>query len=137
MGDEIVLFLSSEDSLEYFPYNNAFEFTVRLPDPLHLEGVWYCTLRDFQCHVATPTDLYIFSNIIQDSYVRNKKLPILQHVPATSSHVIQNYDSSIRHKLILTDINAINIYIMTKSLSMPSYGRGPSTCTLQFIQDER
>ena len=137
MKKEIVLFLSSQDSLESFPYNEAFDFSVQLPDVLHLDhGEWYCTLKSFQTYLSTRMDLYVFTNIIEESVVRDKKLPVLQHIPGAEDYVNESFDGTLKFKLNIGHISMIRIYIKNTSLENPSFGRGPSTCTLQITREK-
>ena len=136
--EEIYLFLSSNDSLDYYTGNNPASFTVRLPESANLEGNWACALRDFQCHPQTSSDLYVFCDVIQDSYVRDRKLPILQHIPRQENggSVVQNYDTSICFRVTRPNLNSVSIYIKDATMKTPSFKAEPTTCTLHLYKRE-
>ena len=135
---EFFLFLSSEDSKAYFPQNNPGQFSVALPDVLYLDGTWTCALRDIQCWPSTSSDLYVFCDAVEDSYVRDRKLPILQRIPQsdTGSHVIETYDSTIQFKVSRSVINTLTLYIRDSTMKPVSFKTGATYCTLHFTKSQ-
>ena len=131
---EFFMFLSSKDSKSYFPNNNPGDFSVVLPDTLYLDGTWTCALRDIQCWPATPTDMYLFCDAVEDSYVKDGKLPILQRIPQTNtgSQVIETYDSMTQFKVSRSVINTLTLYIRDSSMKPVSFQTEATCCTLHF-----
>ena len=80
---EYFIFLKSSDSLKYYPSNMPHYFTVELPETIYLDGddVWYCTLRNFTCELSVPKALYVYCDLVQQSFVLDRKLPIIQYIP--------------------------------------------------------
>ena len=137
--EDLFLFLSSNDSLEYYPDNKPACFSVKLPETMYLNGgggMWMCALRDFQCRTSVVADLYLFCDMVEDSYVRNRKLPILQHIPRdfTTRQIVQTYDSSIHFPVTRQEINIITIHIKDEHLEFAPLVDQPSTCTLHFFR---
>ena len=69
--DNIYLFLSSIDSLEFHPNNKAYNFTVEVLERTSLTGDWEVGTCDFFASTVTNETLYLFSDIVDYSYVRN------------------------------------------------------------------
>ena len=135
--DRIYLFLSSNDSLDCFPDNTPAKFTVKLPETMYLnQGAWVCTLIDLKCQTLTLTDLYVFCDVVKDSYVRNRKLPILQQVPKrTGGHIREYFGSSVVLGLTRHVFNSVTMYIKDADMNTPSFTKEPVTCTLCFFKN--
>ena len=140
MSSEYFIFLKSTDSLDYYPSNGSHCFTVQLPETLYLDGddVWYCALRDFTCTLTTPTPLYVYCDLVQQSIVLDRKLPIIQYIPKYTTggdgSVRESYDSSMCFKVTRSTITNITVYIKDDQLKDPSFTSAPSTCTLHLIR---
>lgn len=144
---DLYLFVSSSDSCKnFYPRNTQSRFTIQLPDTLHLNHTpWYCALRDISCEITKSVDLYVFCDVIEDSYVREQKLPILQHIPFTTQarattskgeegiRVVTTFDSSIAHRIKITQLKTLTIYITDKDLKPPSFTSAHVTCTLHLF----
>ena len=74
---EYFIFLKSSDSLKYYPSNTPHYFTVELPETIYLDGddIWYCTLRNLNCELSVPKSLYVYCDLVQQSFVLDRKLP--------------------------------------------------------------
>ena len=137
--DEYFLFLKSNDSSGYFPSNSPGYFTVQLPEAIYFDdGIWYCALRAITCKLVVPADLYIFCDLIQHSYVLDRKLPILQNIPKQSmeqgTRIVENYDSTLCFRITRSIVSNITLYIRDENLAVPSFGSDPTTCTLQLFK---
>ena len=130
--NQFYLFVSSSDSSEYFPDNIACDFKVKLPQMLQLPGTWTCSLRDLKCVTTLDKDLYVFSDIIEDSYVNDKKLPILQYVYGKRGKVARNFDGSICPRLARRDLSTIHVYIRDSKMNKAPLTAQCTTCTLHF-----
>ena len=133
---EYFLFLKSNDSVKYYPKNEAFYFTAYLTEPIHLEnGPWYCALRAIKTKVIDTSDLYVYCDIIEESHVLGSKLPILQRIiPNAQGQVAESFDSSIHFEITSPVMNSITVYIRTASMAAPSVASEATTCTLHFFQ---
>ena len=72
------IFLSSEDSLSYHPDNTPSNFIVELKESLQIIGEWEVGICDFFCSETISQKYYIFTDIVDYSYVRNSLEPILR-----------------------------------------------------------
>lgn len=121
------LFLSSEDSIESHPGNNAWSFHVDIPQCIHLKGEWECALMDIH-YTGDYGELYIHCDLARTSYVLGKFLPLLRIISKPLSYVVNPYFIPISHNFI----SHIKIYITTKNGSPPSLTPEHLRCTLQL-----
>ena len=134
--EEFYLFLSSDDSKEYFPDNAPSMFTVKLPQTLELkEGNWFCILLELSCKLKTPADLYVFCDGVQDSYVRDRKLPVLQHLPKTKDNLVkERFGPTVALPVSRHVFNTLTVYIKGADMVAPSFMNQPLTCTLRLFK---
>ena len=79
---ETYLYLSSKDSLLYYPNNEAGNFIVVLPKTFHLDEKWECALLELRLPQSVPINyLFVCADFIEDSYVRNQFFPVLTGIP--------------------------------------------------------
>lgn len=133
--NQIVLYLSSTDSKEYYPNNNPADFTVKFPEPIQLHGEWTLTLRELKCKRSNnDDDLYIMCDAIQDTFVRNRKEPVLQYIPGKGrgggGRVIQSFDGTIMPKVTRTTLNTLRIYIRDAQMQSALLRDETTTCAL-------
>ena len=126
--------VSSSDSSEYYPENVPTDFRIRLPEILHLKGTWTCSLRDIKCVTTSDVDLYVYSDIVEDSYVHNKKLPLLQYVTGEEGQVTRHFSGPITSRLARPDVGTIHIYIKDSQMKKAPLTEEHTTCTLRFEQ---
>ena len=86
---EYYLYLSSKDSLGVFPQNKAEDFTVKLPATLTLKGTWKCALTEVsfvtQFAEIRPRDVFICSDLVEESYGADTFRPVLRKVSIPSA----------------------------------------------------
>ena len=134
MGD-FYLFLASDDSSDFYPLNTPGHFSIKLPETMHMDGSWMCALRDLQCKTTNPTDLLLFCDAIDDSYIRERKLPVLQRIPSTlDSRAVRSFDSSVCFRVTRHAMNVITVYITDGGLKETSFTEEPTYCTLHFFR---
>ena len=129
------LFLASDDSdSDFYPLNTPGHFSIKLPETMYMDGSWMCALRGLQCKTASPTDLLVFCDAIVDSYVRERKLPVLQRIPSTlDSSVVRSFDSSVCFRVTRHTLNVITVYITDGDLKETSFTGEPTYCMLHFF----
>ena len=136
--EEYFIFMKSTDSLNYFPSNTNHHFTVELPEAVYLDGndVWYCALRHFTCELTSPMALYVYCDLVQQSFVLDRRLPIIQYIPkyTRETRVTETYDSSMAFKVTRSTITNITVYIKDEKFKHPSFTDEPSTCTLHLMK---
>jgi len=123
------LFLSSSDSLDSHPDNNAWNFTVDLNECIQLKGDWECALMDIQ-YGGDCGELYIYCDLSMPSYALGKFLPLLRIVKKPLSYVVNPYFMPVSHNYI----SHIRVYITNKQGTKPSFTPKKLRCTLQLRQ---
>ena len=81
--DSVYIFLSSIDSSNFHPNNKAYHFTVEIPERTSLSGEWEVGICHFYASTVTNETLYLFSDIVDYSYVRDSMQGILRLLPQT------------------------------------------------------
>ena len=130
--NELYLYLSSVDSLQHFPNNSLSDFTIHLPTEYRFDGTWTCALRAIKCETTISKDLYVFCDIVEDSYVRDRKMPILQYIPGEKGIISKDYDSSVCPALTRTSLNTLRVYIRDYKMNEPALIGESTTCTLHL-----
>lgn len=86
VSDNIYADLRSFDSLQYFPTNNAALFRVQFDREIRFDGLWELALKSFDITCTSKDrdlsgkNLYIYTNIIDFSFVRGSLKQILKRV---------------------------------------------------------
>ena len=133
------LFLNSNDfKATSFPDNCAWDFTVAFNDALQITS---CSLMDFNVNYNKQTGsdindlqeadifpLYVFCDIVQPSYVRERFLPILKIV-YKSGCVVKPY----RLSLSRSSKTHMRIYILDRNFKKPSFLADSVNCTLHIL----
>ena len=119
------IFLNSTDSENLFPDNNSFDFTVDLER--NITGRFLIALTDFDCENFTEP-LFIFSDIINTSYINNSYSPVLKLVTKTGEQTNLQYHQTSRNS-----IQRIRIYIKDNRLNTPSTNIGRVSCVLKLF----
>ena len=126
----IRLVLRSSDSQQVYNGNTPHDFMVHLPKPLYLQGHWTISLLEFNLSVATPQpELYVCSNLCQDSIVGDRELPLLRLVNLKmAENIIYNYPYQV--PLRLGEFQDVRVYIRDASNQPASFLKGVTTLTL-------
>ena len=119
-------YLSSKDALTLHPNNSTYDFTVELLETI--KGKFSCALVDFSCAGAITEELYIFSDILENSSVHDHALPLLRIVSQTGEVRLPHYKPLSRQV-----IQRVRIYIRTKEFKVPSSDIGPVRCVLSVL----
>uniref|UniRef100_A0A8W8MMJ6 Uncharacterized protein n=1 Tax=Magallana gigas TaxID=29159 RepID=A0A8W8MMJ6_MAGGI len=86
----IRLVLRSTDSQQIYSGNTSYDFVVHLPKPLYLQGHWTVSLLEFNLSTAsTQPELYVCSNLCQDTVVGERELPLLRLTLGCGKHFIK------------------------------------------------
>lgn len=140
---EYYLHLSSQDSKDLFPGNTASDFKVKIPSTLTLAGVWKCALTQisFVTDFAgeRPKDIYICSDLIEDSYGSDSFMPILRKIPIPSSgltKVVHVFPQNYYVTLSRDQLQNIHIYVRTQEMQQTSFNVEPLSCTLHLRRCE-
>ena len=140
--EEHYLFLSSEDSLDYFPENRAGRFSIKLPGTLKLEGRWKCALTELvyvpQFIGEKPQEIYVCCDLVQESYGSDSMLPMLRKVSvptAIGSKTALTFPQNYYFSVSRTEIQYINVFAKDQKLNDPSFVQEPLSCTLHLVRE--
>jgi hypothetical protein len=126
----IRLVLRSSDSHTVYPGNTSYDFKVHIPKPLYFQGHWTVSLSEFSLISGnTKRELYVCSNVCQDSIVGEGELPLLRRVvlEKTGNNIYTNpYEVPLR----LGEFQDVRIYIRDSSNQEASFLKGVVTVTL-------
>lgn len=133
MEKEFYIYLSSRDSIQTFSSNTSSDFSVVLPDRVHLNREdWSCGLVDLTLPHALEEPAYLCSNICQETITGTGKLPVLRRVIdmyTEPSHVIHV-------PLKSREISIISMYLERENGIRVAFTSGTSYATLHFMQNE-
>ena len=123
--DEIYLYLSSKDSINYFPHNSASEFRVNLPKCLNLDESWSVALTEIICTGSATylSELNVYSNIIKHRIVGCKELQLLARIDAISDkRLVRQIDNPIYLPVSLEDLTQVKIQLVNDKGVGPAEG---------------
>lgn len=121
------LFLNSIDCLKSHPDNNVFDFTIDLGKQLVLKGKYQCALTEIE-YKGKCGDLYVYTDLVDSSYVTGGFLPILRIVKKPV--VIEKpYYLDVTRELV----SKLRVYIRTEDGELPSVVPESLRCTLRIV----
>lgn len=127
--------LGSEDSLNFFPQNNPYQFRSQLSSPLQLSGLWKVAIveTDISTSFSRTDSIYIHSNICDNSLVHGQSVPLLRRLMFTepgnwSTILAEPHYIPVKN----SDIYDIDIFITDGNDNLTSFLDQPSTVTLHF-----
>jgi hypothetical protein len=130
------LFLASSDSKEFYPENIPSQFIVQLPHILQLQGDWFCALRsfDYRGDTVLPPELYICSDICEDSIVRNTQTSVLQYIntPEKTKSLSLQFKDPYYLKITQTQLNRIKFCLLSSTLTQTNISTGTVHCILHL-----
>ena len=130
--DSIYFFLSSKDSLKYHPNNKAYNFTVEVPERTSLSGKWEVGIGDFHTSSVVNETLYLFSDIVDYSYVRNSMQGILRPLPQSNSNKFQLFNEIYYFPIKNKNFSRIQIYIKNRNLQFAKSLTGTVELTMHL-----
>ena len=124
------IFLSSTDSIQTHPLNDATDFTITLPHPIDLRnGKWSCSLIDIDTDDKDGESgrITVFCDICECSYVNDSMLPIL-FVGREFAPIARPLRISARSVIV----SQIRIYLKGSIVDEHSFASKTVRCTLQL-----
>lgn len=139
--EEHYLFISSQDSLAFFPNNKTHRFTIKLPGILKLSGTWKCALVEMtyfpQFSGERPKQIYLCSDLVHESYGSDSMLPVLRRIPvptALNSKATLTFPQNYYFPVSREEVQYVHIYLKDQKLQNPSFVAEPFTCTLHLVR---
>jgi hypothetical protein len=118
------------DSHNVYPGNTPYDFKVHLPKPLYFQGHRTVSLSEFSLLSGnTGGELYVRSNLCQDSIVGERELHLLQPVILEKvGNII--YSNPYEVPLRMGEFQDVRVYIRDSSDQAASFLNGVVTVTL-------
>ena len=126
------IFLSSEDSLSYHPDNTPSNFIVELKESLQIIGEWEVGICDFFCSETISQKCYIFSDIVDYSYVRNSLEPILRTLMPSNVSSSDFFPIIFYFLIKVNSLNRIRVYIKDNQMRLLTTLSGAVSLSLHF-----
>ena len=77
--EDFYVFLSSSDSINVHPKNNRSFFKVELLERIDIKDNWWVAIRDIHLSHDINENVYIYSDICNESFIDNSFPPILRY----------------------------------------------------------
>ena len=126
------IFLSSEDSLSYHPDNTPSNFIIELKESLQIIGEWEVGICDFFCSETISEKCYIFSYIVDYSYVRNSLEPILRTLMPSNASSSNFFPIIFYFPIKVNSLNRIRVSIKDNQMRLLSTLSGAVSLSLHF-----
>ena len=137
--ENFYLYLNSKDSGEFFKNNTPSDFLIHFPQSYALDGCWSCSLTDvtLTCDFTPRSKrLYLCCNLVNTTYVRNKKLSVIGNIEIESRykklHHI-NYLNPLYVPLTTNYFNSIHLWLLDEDLNPVTFTKDLNIhCVLHF-----
>ena len=137
------MYLSSDDSHNVFRNNKAWDFKVRLPKILQLEGEWMCAILQVALTTGNKEKqslekhLYLCSDMCIESFVRDTQLPVMNEIVVnttlpTRQHKVFDTPRYVHLSRVMLD--EIRVYLKDGNLQSASLLQGCLNCTLHLVK---
>lgn len=129
--------VSSEDGKDLFSNNKPFDFRVKLNQRIQLDDYWVVAVTEFSTternDLGKKPELFIFSDICQNSFIGNNEQPLLRRIYFDS--IKQNniiYDTPYYIPVRQGGIQHIHFYIKDDKGQDASFLKQKVTITLHL-----
>ena len=126
MSHNFYLHVSSTDSLNRFPANTGFDFTVELTETI--SGRYMIALCELFTLHEFSEQLFVFCDVVEPYQVHNELSPLLRSVHKSGE--VQNLQFM---RLSRSIVQRIRITVRDKNNNSPATDLGEVSCTLKFI----
>lgn len=128
------LVLSSEDGKTFHSDNMSFDFRVKLNRSIQLDGYWVVALTELSVSDLIShrekQELFIFSNICQNSIVADTEQPLLRRVVIENNQKNVIYENPYYIPVKLGDLQHVHVYITESKGEKSSFLKKKLTVTL-------
>jgi hypothetical protein len=111
------LVLSSTDSTTLFSDNTGNDFTVYLPQPLILKGIWQVAVTQVSLETDNPSfpGVMLCCDLCENSIVGSEQHPILRHLTFLKRRTSWEFYNLQYRKVKKEQVNAVRILIKAKA----------------------
>ena len=124
-------FLSSRDSLNTYPANIWYDFSIDLPRTMEVDESWECALLDINCVPQIQRQFIVYADVVKQSFIRNTTASVLRVVHFSDS------DFQLPHYIPVnrSGIGQLRIYIRDlETGQIPTESVSHLTCTLGYCK---
>ena len=138
---EFYTYLSSKDSLNLRTNNSPSDFWIQFHKPFALDGHWVCALKQISltCNFTPKSKrLYLCSDIVGESYVRNSAVPVLRNIEIENRYkklTTVTFDDDIYLPVNVSNLNAIRLYLLGEDLEPINFESNDLHCVIHFKQN--
>lgn len=129
--------VSSEDGKHLFSNNKPYDFRIKLNRTLQLDDYWVIAVTEFTTMERDDSirkhELFIFSDICQDSFVGNNEQPLLRRIyfdNITQNNII--YDNPYYIPVRMGGVQHMHFYIKDQNGQDASFLKQKVTITLHL-----
>ena len=127
---EHYLYVSSKDSSNIYPNNNAYDFWIEFPHTFSLPGVWEIAVLELYFSTPNPHDVCLLCDACDVSYINNSYRPVLRYIHSNTSHIIFNHPIYV--KVSRDKLERLHFYILRGEGSPLSFSSETLKCTLHL-----
>lgn len=144
MDGNIRIYITSSDSVEYFPDNNGTSFRVKLSEPLTFSGTWEAVLTSLSIvvnetdtgDILTGLDIEVLSNLVGLSIVGGQKKQVLRRINL-GRPIVNTHSKTIFHVVTLENY-CFYIPVITQECSVIEIGlQHPSLYIKDILADSK
>lgn len=127
---EHFLFVSSSDSLNYFPKNSPRDFTIELNKELNLEGNWKMAILDIWLESSKRDYLNICCDISEPSHAQD--CPIVRRLWAGEGEIEERFSFPYYLPVHTKSLKRFRTYIKGTQGDLASLSNKPLKCTFHL-----
>ena len=135
---DFYLFVSSQDSLDVHKNNSSSDFWFQIPKTYSLERQRSCALKQvsFSCDFKPKTRrLYLCSDIVEKSYVRNTLLPVVRNIEIynkSRKYLTETFEEGVYLPVNITHLTSVRVYLWDSDLKPVEFDSNDLHSLLHF-----
>ena len=137
---DFYVYLSSKDSLDLRKNNNPSDFWIQFNKTYTLDGHWVCALKQvtLTCNFTSRAKrLYLCCDIVKESYVRNRTVPVLRNIEIENRYKkikTDTFEDDIYLPVNVSHLSSIRLFILDEELQPVTFDTNDLHCVLHFKQ---
>jgi hypothetical protein len=135
--NSIYLFLSSNDSKEYFPKNSSTNFRIKLKTPLILDEHWYIALFDARLPIKSDDSsrsVTIFCNLCKSSIIFDQARPVLRQIGRREARQSMPLCNKQFFPITQRRVDTLHIYLRNEKDAIPALTTHPVELILHLTR---
>lgn len=138
---DFYVYLSSQDSFDLRKSNSPSDFWIQFNKTYTLDGHWVCALKQISltCNFTPRAKrLYLCCDIVEESYVRNRTVPVLRNIEIENRYKklkTDTFPDAIYLPINVTNLTNIRLYLLDEDLQPITFDSNDLHCVLHFKQN--